>query len=378
VSADVLYDPEAVPPVEKLFATYALLRDEHPAYLNRSAGFAALTRYADVHRAFSDPVGFSSVTFRRSPHPILAQIDPPRHTVMRKVIARAFTPMRVAALEPAIREFAGGLLDGLLARGTVDLAHEYAAVVPSTVMGRMLGVPAPLIRHFREISDLHMRRISNRDALVPMRMSDELFIPLLEERRAAPTDDLLSALLHAEVDGDRLSEDELLGFCYLLLIGGNDTTTNWIGNALGVILRDPSWRDALVEDRSKIPPLLEEVLRVESPTQIINRRTAADVELHGTLIPAGTRTLLVIGAANRDPRQFDSPEEIRPGRDSSPTVAFGWGIHFCPGATLARLEARVAIEELLRRAPRLVATGKPERVRSSWALGYEHLPARLA
>ena len=380
-STSVPYDPEAVAPADELFRTYARLRDDDPVHVNPDNGSVALSRFADVHAAFTDATRFSSVFLRRTPHPILAQLDPPRHTAMRKVILRAFTPSRVAGLEHSVRVLAEELVDGLVARNDVDLARDYAAVLPSTVMGRLLGVPEALIPRCREISDLHMRRVTHADALVPLRMSDDLFGPLLEERRRSDSDDLLGALVRAQVDGERLTEDDLLGFCYTLLIGGNDTTTNWIGNGLGVLLRRPDLRDAiaagLLAGGAPIEPFMEEVLRAESPTQVLFRRTTVDIDLHGVTIPAETRVLLVVGAANRDPREFDAPDDIQPTRATTRHVALGQGIHFCLGAALARLEARVAMEALLTRAPRLAVSGEPERIRSSWALGWERLPARL-
>ena len=379
-STPVRYDPEAVAPAEELFRTYARLRDDDPVHVNPDNGSVALSRFADVQGALADANRFSSIFLRRTPHPILAQLDPPRRTSMRKVILRAFTPSRVTAMEDSVRALARELIDGLAEHDEVDLARDYAAVLPSTVMGRLLGVPEELIPHCREISDLHMRRVTHADALVPIRMSDELFGPLLEARRRQgdghERDDLLAALVHAEVDGQRLTEDDLLGFCYTLLIGGNDTTTNWIGNGLGVLLRRPDLRDELVAD-APVEPFMEEVLRAESPTQVLFRRTTTAGELHGTTIPAETRVLLVVGAANRDPREFDAPDDIEPARATTRHVALGQGIHFCLGAALARLEARGGVEELLARAPGLAAAGAPKRSRSSGARGWERLPAGL-
>lgn len=381
----VRYDPEAVAPAAELFRTYARLRDDDPVHVNPDNGSVALTRFADVQGALADATRFSSIFLRRTPHPILAQLDPPRHTSMRRVILRAFTPSRVTAMEDSVRALAREIIGELAARDEVDLARDFAAVLPSTVMGRLLGVPEELIPRCREISDLHMRRVTHADALVPIRMSDELFGPLLEKRRRRAAghgrDDLLAALVHAEIDGERLTEDDLLGFCYTLLIGGNDTTTNWIANGLGVLLRRPDLRDELVAELrgggAPVEPFMEEVLRAESPTQVLFRRTSTAVELHGTTIPAETRVLLVLGAANRDPREFDAPDDIRPARATTRHVALGQGIHFCLGAALARLEARVALVELLAAAPQLTAAGEPERIRSSWALGWERLPARF-
>ena len=207
-----------------------------------------------------------------------------------------------------------------------------------------------------------------------MRMSDELFGPLLEARRASPADDLLSGLVAAEVDGRRLTDEELLGFCYLLLIGGNDTTSNWIGNAAVLLAQQPDTRAEIVADRSLLPAALEEVLRLESPTQVLPRRATRDVILHGTQIAAGTRVLLVWGAANRDEREFVDAERLDVHRSEARHLAFGQGIHFCLGAALARLEARIAFEVLLERKPHYQLADPPEPVRSSWALGFARVP----
>lgn len=375
----VRYDPEATPPRDELYATYARLRDDHPVYHDPDGRFVALTRFTDVAAAASDAVAFSSRMTANTTlvHPILAQLDPPEHTAMRKVILRAFTPSRVAAMEPAVRAIAASLLDAL-DRDACDLGGGFAAQLPSIVMGRLIGVPDELVPRCREISDLHMRRVTQRDALVPMRMSDDLFRPLLAARRDSPADDLLSALVATEVDGRVLSEDELLGFCYLLLIGGNDTTSNWIANSVVLLAHHPDTRAELVADPTRIPDALEEVMRLESPTQVLPRRATTTITLHRTTIEAGTRVLLVWGAANRDGREFAAPDTFDPRRAEARHLALGRGIHFCLGAALARLEARVALEELLARAPRYRLTADPVAVRSSWALGFEEVPARFA
>ena len=372
----VLYDPEAAASTAELYESYRILRDEHPVYEDPDGRFVALTRFADVAGAASDAATYSSEITANTTlvHPILAQLDPPRHTAMRRVILRAFTTSRVVEREAEIRAIAVGLLDRVVDADGFDLLGEFAALLPSIVMGRLIGIPDELVPTCRDISDLHMRRISQRDALVPMRMSDDLFRPLLAARRASPTDDLLSGLVTAEVDGRGLTDEELLGFCYLLLIGGNDTTTNWIGNAAVLFARHADVRTDLVRDPSLLPAALEEALRLESPTQVLPRRAACDVTRHGTRIAAGTRVLLVWGAANRDEREFADPERLDPRRPGARHLAFGQGIHFCLGAALARMEARVAFEELFRRMPAYELVAEPEPVRSSWALGYAHVP----
>lgn len=376
MASGVLYNPEAAATTAELYESYRILRAEHPVYEDPGGRFVALTRFADVAGAASDATTYSSEITANTTlvHPILAQLDPPRHTAMRRVILRAFTTSRVVEREAEIRAIAVELLDRVVDADGFDLIGEFAALLPSIVMGRLIGIPDELVPTCRDISDLHMRRISQRDALVPMRMSDDLFRPLLAERRASPTDDLLSGLVTAEVDGRGLTDEELLGFCYLLLIGGNDTTTNWIGNAAVLFARHADVRTDLVRNPSLLPAALEEVLRLESPTQVLPRRAACDVTLHGTRITAGTRVLLVWGAANRDKREFANPERLDPRRPEARHLAFGQGIHFCLGAALARMEARVAFEELLQRMPAYELAAEPEPVRSSWALGYAHVP----
>jgi cytochrome P450 family 130 len=372
----ILYDPEAAATTAELYESYRTMRDEHPVYEDPDGRFVALTRFADVAEAASDAGAYSSEITANTTlvHPILAQLDPPRHTAMRRLILRAFTASRVAEREAGIRAIAVELLEHAEGKGNFDLISEFAALLPSIVMGRLIGIPDELIPTCREISDLHMRRISQRDALVPMRMSDDLFRPLLAERRSMPAHDLLSDLVAAEVDGRSLTDEELLGFCYLLLIGGNDTTTNWIGNAAVLFARNPDVRAELVGDPSLLPAALEEALRLESPTQVLPRRTTREITLYETLVAAGTRVLLVWGAANRDEREFVHPEHVDIRRRETRHLAFGQGIHFCLGAPLARLEARVAFEELLRRVPTYELAAEPEPVRSSWALGYAHVP----
>jgi cytochrome P450 family 130 len=373
-----LYDPEAAASRAELYESYRTMRDEQPVYEDPDGRFVALTRFVDVAEAATDAVTYSSEITANTTlvHPILAQLDPPRHTAMRRLILRAFTPSRVAEREAEIRAIAVDLLGRAIEHDSFDLIADFAALLPSIVMGRLIGIPDELIATCREISDLHMRRISQRDALVPMRMSDELFRPLLAARRSAPADDLLSGLVTAEVDGRRLTDEELLGFCYLLLIGGNDTTSNWIGNTAVVLAEHPGVRAELVDDPSLLPAALEEGLRLESPTQVLPRRTADDVTLHDTRVAAGTRVLLVWGAANRDEREFAGADHLDIRRPETRHLAFGQGIHFCLGAALARLEARVAFEELLSRVPTYELAAPPEPVRSSWALGYARVPIR--
>ena len=204
-----------------------------------------------------------------------------------------------------------------------------------------------------------------------------LISDLLVARRDEPADDLMSALLGADVDGERLSEEELLGFCFLLVIGGNDTTTSLLGNGVELLARHPDQRAALAADPSLVPDAVEEMLRIAAPTQALPRTVTRDVERHGVLIPAGSRVMLVWGAANLDDREFPDPDRFDVRRRIDRHLAFGHGAHFCLGAPLARLEARVALEELLRRHPRYELAEEPRRLTSSWARAFERVPVRL-
>jgi cytochrome P450 len=211
----------------------------------------------------------------------------------------------------------------------------------------------------------------------PARSIYSEFAKLLEERRSAPRDDLMSALLEAEVEGERLSQEELLGFCFVLIVAGNDTTTNLIANGAALLAEHPEQRRLLVGDASLIPNAVEEMVRCESPAQALPRRTTRALELHGEEIPAGSEVKLVWGAANRDPREFEAAHRFDVGREIKRHLGFGHGVHFCLGANLARLEARVAFEELLARIPEYEIEEKPRRLTSIWARAFASLPIRF-
>jgi hypothetical protein len=204
-----------------------------------------------------------------------------------------------------------------------------------------------------------------------------LFGSLLAERRQSPADDLMSALLAARVDGDSLTDDDLLGFCFLLLVAGNDTTTSLIGNGVELLARHPDQRAELAADHSLIPAAIEEMLRVESPTQALSRTAMREVELHGSTIPAGSRVMLLWGSANLDDREFPDPDAFDIHRHALRHLGFGHGIHVCLGAALARLESRVAFEELLTRSPGYELSGEPERYVSNWARAWRLLPLQF-
>jgi cytochrome P450 len=294
MTQEVLYNP-----ADPLFADHAseiyrTLRDEHPLYADPTGRFHALSRFDDVRNACTDWETFSSVGKQESQFIKITMnsLDPPRHTAMRALIARGFTPRRVADLDGTIRAIARGLIDGFIDAGRVDAIAEYAAILPSVVMGRLIGLSDADIRLCRELTDEFMHQTQPHGQKGPASRSYDVFGALLAERRLAPQDDLMSALLGAEIDGIRLTQDELLGFGWLLLVGGNDTTTNLIGNGLELFARHPDQRRLLIDDTTLLGDAVDEVLRAASPTHTLPRVTARDaVTGHGT-IPAGSRALI--------------------------------------------------------------------------------------
>jgi len=309
------------------------------------------------HDAFSSSVGGSrGISFEW-----LLFMDPPRHTKLRAIVSRAFTPRSVADLEPRIRELSRDLLDQVIERGEMDVAADFAVPLPMMVMAEMIGVPLRDWRRLKGWSDAIMNLgLTILGSAEASRAASEAFLAanaemkaylgaLLAERREAPRDDLLTRLVEAEVDGERLTEDEILRFSQLLLAAGTETTTNLIDNAAVCFADNPAERARLEAAPELFPSAIEEVLRYRSPVQAMFRATKRDVEVHGQVIPAGKLVLPLIGSANRDPRQFPDAARFDVGREPNPHIAFGHGIHFCIGAPLTRLEARVALPDLLGR-----------------------------
>ena len=379
VPDEAYYDPTNSAFAPNRHEIYRRMRDEHPLYVDPAGQFFALSRYRDVRAAATDWGRFSSEQEKakyQGPH--MGVIDPPRHKALRALVSQALTPRRVAQLEPRIREIATGLIDEFIEDEHCEVIGSFALLMPSMVMGELLGVPDELVPVLRELTDQNMRRLSAEDIGKPVRRSNEIFAALLDERRQAPRDDLLSALLAAEIDGQRLSQEELLAFCWLLLVGGNDTTTNLIGNGLYLLDANPAQRDELVAKPSGIPAAIEEMLRMEPPAHTLERVTTCDVELEHGIIPTGARVALVWAAANLDEREFPDAHRFDIHRNPRQHLAFGFGIHFCIGAALARLEGRIAFEELLRRIPQYEVVGTPRHLVSAAFNGYEHLELRFA
>jgi cytochrome P450 len=376
----VKYDPLGADFQADREGVYQRLRDEAPVYFDADGRFAALSRFEDVRNAAMDWKRYSAVTAEaKILRPIINDMDPPLHTGRRKNLSRAFTPRRVAEMEPRLRQLARSLIDAFAERGSCDLVAEFAALYPSMVMGQLIGIPDELLAECRHITDAVMRIEGPEGNASPVERADIVFSALVEERRRAPSDDLISALLAVGADdGERLSDDEILGFCYLLLVGGNDTTTNLIGNGMDLLARHPQQRAILVAEPGRIPGAVEEMLRREPPTQTSARQSTADLHLHDAVIPAGIRVLLMWGAANLDEREFDEPLTFDIDRKAERHLSLGQGAHFCMGSALARLEAKVAFEELLACMPEYEVADRPERIRSVWAWGFESLNVKFA
>ena len=332
--------------------------------------FALVARYADVSAGLRDHEHMSSVQPPRPPEASyegrfsgarnLLGSDPPQHSRLRKMVSRDFTPRRIREMEPRIREIAKDLLDKVEAKGEFDLMADLANILPVTVIAEMLGVPAELHATFKHWSDTLIGGDNNVPGAPPppetIRVVDELgdyFTAEIEKRRINPGPDLVSALVAAHDEGDAMSAADLLSFVTLLLIAGNETTTNLIGNGTLALGRNPEQFDALRRNPAMLPRAIEEMLRYDGPVQATVRFTNQPVHLGGTEIPAKAFALMIVAAANRDPAQFKDPEKFDIMRQPNDHVAFGEGIHFCIGAALARMEATVAFEAMIARFPRI-------------------------
>ncbi len=367
------------------YPVYDQLRSTSPVLHVPQFGAWLIFDYQGVSRALTDHEVFSN----RVPAPENWFIfsDPPRHTRLRALISKAFTPRSVAALEPRIRELARQLLDPAIERGgEMDLAAAFSIPLPMMVIAQLLGIPLEDLPRYTRWSDqilkLSYSLFGGADEVKAVTEFHEVtlemhaYLPdLLQQRRADPKDDLLTRLVQAEVDGERLTDAEILGFVQLLLVGGQETTTNLINNALLCLLENP---DQLARLRSRIdllPAVIEEVLRYRSPFQWMMRTPRRAVEMHSQTIPAGVLVLAVIGSANRDPRQFPDADRFDITRDPNPHIAFGHGLHSCLGAPLARLEARIALGHFLERVKSFeLASSEPWEPRRAL---HVHGPARL-
>jgi cytochrome P450 len=350
---------------EDPYPLYRRLRDQAPVYWNQQIGFWALSRYDDVLAGLKNTEHLSNaegVSLERSSagDPTLTAsflaMDPPRHDRMRGLVARGFTPRRVADLEARIRTLAAEHIDRFIDDGRCDFIGAFAGKLPMDVVSEMLGVPAEDRDRLRHWADTLLHREDGVTEIPPEGLQaaaniSQYFRDLVGARRRRPGADLPSALLEAELDGERLSEREVIAFLFLMVIAGNETTTKLLGNALYWLWRNPTEREAVQADAGLLPGWIEETLRYDGSTQMLARTVRGTLVLHGQTLHDGDRVLLLLGAANRDERVFERPDAFDVRRDASAHLAFGKGTHFCMGASLARLEARVALEEIRARLP---------------------------
>jgi cytochrome P450 len=373
------------------------MRDEEPAYYNEEFDFWALSRFEDVDAAHRDPATFSSahgiVLERMSPTPVdtgmMISRDPPEHTRLRRLASRAFTAPRVNELEDEVRSLCRSLLDPYRGERRFDFVQDFGAKLPARVIAALLGVPETDREQVRQDIDqcFHFeagKGMLNDVSLTAMISLHGSITELLAERQLRPRDDMLTALVQAEITDDdgevrRLTLEESTDFGILLIMAGTETVARLIGWAGWVLAAHPDQRAELATDRSLIPNAVEELLRYEAPSPVQGRWTIADVERHGSHIPAGSKVLLLTGAAGRDERAFPDPDRFDIQRQIDRHVSFGYGIHFCLGAALARLEGRVALEEVLARFPRWEVDGDDaELLVTSTVRGYHRLPVEVA
>jgi len=376
---------------EDPYPYYKRLRDEAPLYRNDELNFWALTRHADVHRGFrnsvelSNKLGVSLDPISRNPEAYRTMsflaMDDPAHLRLRTLVSKGFTPRRIRELEARVIELAKEHLDTALQSESFDYISEFAGKLPMDVISELMGVPVEDRARLRALADEVMHR-DDGVADVPMaaiEASMELLVyyaDMVAQRRRKSTDDLTTALLEAEIDGDRLGDDEIMAFLFLMVVAGNETTTKLLGNAAFWGARNPNQLAGVHADHSRIPLWVEETLRYDTSSQILARTVVEDIEFYGTTLHDGDTLLLVPGSAHRDERVFDDPDEFRIGRDiGSKLLSFGSGAHFCLGAHLARMEARVALTELFGRISGYeVDEANAVRVHSSNVRGFAALP----
>jgi cytochrome P450 len=371
------------------FPHYERMRETAPVFHDEQSESWHVFRYEDVQRALSEYATFSSRMAGDDPSGTgqlfassLIATDPPRHRQLRSLVTQAFTPKAVDALAPRIAGLTDELLEGIAARGSADLIKELAYPLPVIVISELLGIPAQDRERFKYWSDVIVSQTRTGSASEEHSATNsemtEYFLALIDQRRSEPGKDLISNLLSAEIDGQKLTVPELLGFCSLLLVAGNETTTNLIGNAVLCLAESPGTIDRLLREPALLPQTIEEVLRFRSPVQSMYRVTMAETTVGDERIPAGAPIVAWIGSANRDERQFQWPAEFDVDRGQNRHLAFGHGIHFCLGAPLARLEARIALEALLSRLPglSLAAGASLERMESTIVYGLKALPVK--
>jgi len=374
---------------------YVELRRDNPIAWLEPLQCWAISRYTDVDFALRNPQIFSSAHWlgqsigdlNPAPEvPWMIETDPPDHSRLRKLVNKGFTPRMVGRLEARIRAIAAELIRDASAKSEFDFVREFSGAFPVIVIAEMLGVETERRIDFKRWSDNVVigtgRPTDEAVRAEVMKTNAEMrayFQQAIADRKKTPREDLLTVLVQAEEERQTLSADEVLAMAMLILLAGNETTMNLLSNTMLTLTAHPGELEKVRKDHARIPQMLEEVLRYESPVQIVFRRTTQDVELSGKKIPANSVAFLLIGSANRDERKFSNADRFDPARDASEHLAFGFGTHFCLGAQLARLEAKVGLEEMFKACPSFaIDRDHVERVSSVLLRGIKHLPMKLA
>jgi cytochrome P450 len=391
-ASEIYYDPYDYEIDTDPYPVWRRLREERPLYYNEKYDFYALSRFEDVEKAWVDWKTYSSsrgtvlelikANMDIPPGSIIFE-DPMGHTLHRGLLSRVFTPKKMAAIEPQVREFCATSLDHLVGAGGFDFIDDVGAPIPMKTIGMLLGIPEADQQAIRDSIDEGLKLA---DGTMPdmaeaySNMQAGAFAEYIEWRAENPSNDLMTELLNAEyedLDGERrrLSREEVLNYVNLLAAAGNETTTRLIGWAGKVLAEHPDQRAELVADPGLMRGAIEELLRYEAPSPVNARYVNVDVEHHGQVVPAGSALVLLNGAANRDERKFPGGESFDIHRTIDHHLSFGYGIHFCLGAALARMEGRVALEEVLKRFPTWeVDWDRAVQARTSTVRGWEHLP----
>ena len=374
------------------FPYYYEMQKERPVFFDPDyalnwghKGVWHVFRYEDVVRVLKDYETFTSEgapKVEESPLSIgISQTDPPRHTSLRKIVTKAFVPRVINKMEPWIRQVSEELLDKVLDQGEMEFVDDFAIPIPVRVITRMMGVPANDVKQVNEWANLIMLNPDEVEGgpegfFRAQQEMGEFFKGLIEERKQNLKDDLISDLIRAEVDGEKLGDEDLLSFCMVLLIAGNETTTNLLGNTIYTLTEHPEIQDHLLEHPEDIPKVVEESLRYRSPVQSLFRVATKDVEIAGQKIKQGEYVVAWLGSANHDPSVFPNPEKFDIERDNSSKVSFGHGIHYCVGAPLATLEANVALQVIFSKIKQIrIKPGvKVERFPSTMMYGLKKLP----
>jgi cytochrome P450 len=388
----------------KAHELWRLLRAEAPVHWNAGnelfPGFWSVTQYADVltvsrdTTTYSSSRGISMMVDPDNPTPasgagkMLITIDPPQHGRLRRLVNKGFTPRMVAQLEPSVRAITTSILDEVAPRGECDFVTDIAALLPLGVICALMGVPREdwglmftLTNRVLGAEDPEYQTIAGdarETANQGLREMFGYFVRLVTARRAERRDDLISVLTEAEMDGESLTDEEILYFCYLLIVAGNETTRNAISGGMLALCEHPAERARLAADAALLPTAVEEILRWTSPVMHMARFVTRDTVLHGQPLRAGERVLMWYPSANRDAAVFPDADRFDVGRTPNEHIAFGLGEHFCLGAGLARQELRVMFETLLARLPDITLAGSVERLRSSFVGGIKHMPVRFS